>query len=1038
MTRQHLVNWAVALATVTVLITAVHRPPADPWLDNRIPEPAPYTVSEARHLAPPYEESWETTQNPGTCGTCHARVFEGWNGSMMANSWRDPAWRAAFLLLARSTATDGDCDAPNPPDGSERASHNPFAGEGCTSTFDLGDGERTFARSGSLLDGFCSRCHMPTNYMDNIPLQNVTVDSSGDEDAVLNPWFDPTSDNHTGLAFATDEARFRNTETGKRGLFCGVCHSMAESRHTPFANYPVDDRAYVAADGTQARRVLLEEGILEPDEMEPHAPSAPDQPNLGYGVGAGAFRLSPNAIVHGTTFGPLTAGATAGEIDPYTSAVFGIELRHEEGIFQKHDGVQHAKFQRAEMCATCHDVTNRLTLKNELGYWVGGFPIERTYSEWQSSRYAARPGNESFDPAYQRDCQTCHMQQDFGQPGTAQTLYRDGRPVAPLAGKPAEGGPQRSVFYSHHFIGGNAYVPRLIGATVTDSGRVESYPELSVYSFSSADKSSVYANAFWEIPDNGKPSAGPPTQHARLAWDRLRNVLDLELEAPAFAGEGNGVPISIRVTNSGSGHKFPTGFPEGRVGWVAVHAWDLATGERLPIHDAHWNRTSPGVGDLTREDLPDPSFPQCATRPHDPWKMPAGSPDPWAYQFRASATLGDGCPTLALVYAVPLNLKTNGDGLPVDAQGRIVDRDNPHRLPVFEDLDGDGDLYDDAFLMDSRLQPLPHPGATADLSDRYSVIVPEGTVGPVAVTAAVYYQSLEALVARKLLGNLADTDLDHHLEPCVLGGSCDDRTPSAEPAVVEGAPPVPMEVVSRVMTLPTHPDRRAPTVTPYPVPGHRSAYADTVPKVTFSEPVSGVDAGSFTLLDERGLTVPAFVDQIGPGTWGLFPHRVLLDAGARYTVQLKGDVCDAAGNCLAEPLVWSFRVAETPSTATGNTAFPYDFPGDLPSASDRRPELVRVSSDEGRLQLIFSEPVMNVTRHTVSVFAQSCDGPGESPAQGGRLQPDPDGRTWTFIPEEAPAGASGTWCVEISEEVYDLAGQGLPGSIRRPVRIAGG
>ena len=78
------------------------------------------------------------------------------------------------------------------------------------------------------------------------------------------------------------------------------------------------------------------------------------------------------------------------------------------------------------MCAACHDVTNALTIKNPLGSWVGGFPIERTYAEWLSSRYADRPGNANFDPRFKRDCQSCHMQQDYGQPGTAQTLYKAG------------------------------------------------------------------------------------------------------------------------------------------------------------------------------------------------------------------------------------------------------------------------------------------------------------------------------------------------------------------------------------------------------------------------------------------------------------------------------------------------------------------------------------------------------------------------------------------------------------------------------------
>ena len=66
-------------------------------------------------------------------------------------------------------------------------------------------------------------------------------------------------------------------------------------------------------------------------------------------------------------------------------------------------------FVRAEMCAACHDVTNALPITNKLGKWVGGFPIERTYTEWANSAYADRPDNKNFDPRFKRDCQSCHM-----------------------------------------------------------------------------------------------------------------------------------------------------------------------------------------------------------------------------------------------------------------------------------------------------------------------------------------------------------------------------------------------------------------------------------------------------------------------------------------------------------------------------------------------------------------------------------------------------------------------------------------------------
>src|SRR5262249_57888108 len=195
-------------------------------------------------------------------------------------------------------------------------------------------------------------------------------------------------------------------------------------------------------------------------------------------------------------------------------------------------------------------------------------------------------------------------------------------------------------------------------------------------------------------------------------------------------------------------------------------------------------------------------------------------------------------------------------------------------------------------------QPLPHAGATVHL-DRYAVVIPPGTGGPIAVTAAVYYQSFEAVVALKLLGNLADTDLDGTLEPCVLKGACDGRQPTVEPAVVEGAPPVPMRVTNWVIPLTGTPDTTPPAVTTYPRAHATHVYQDVVVKVFFSEPVTGVDATTMTLTDAQGTAVPASVAQIGDYTWGLFPHQVFLTRGATYTARVAASVQDFAQNALA-------------------------------------------------------------------------------------------------------------------------------------------
>ncbi|HET9621118.1 MAG TPA: Ig-like domain-containing protein [Kofleriaceae bacterium] len=909
------VKIGVFIATgVVVALLARHSEQVGVDLPNRIPEAAPYVTEEAAAFPPPYEEYWKTQNNPGQCQTCHSKIFDEWNGSMMSNSWRDPVWRGAFLLLSRATSTNGNCDLPAPPDGTEKAKRNPFAKDGeCASTFDIGTEHVTLSRPGSLLDAFCSRCHMPTNYTDNFHLKDITKDANGIEYAPADTNFNPTGDNHTGIAFATVDEQFRNTESGKTGIFCAVCHTMGATRDTPYHNYERGGTEYVPAVGTEGRAELLG------DKAESTTVADPTKRNLGYSIGAGAYRMSPHAIVFPERFGPLTATEKNAE-DTNTSTVFDEKIPFQMDDSSKHKGFHSPMYVRAEMCGTCHDVTNALPIKNPLGKWAGGFPIERTYTEWANSRYADRPGNKNFDPKFKRDCQSCHMQQEYGQPGTAQTLYdQTGHPL-PIPMEPVANDGKPRPFFSHHFVGGNALVPRLLGKDVDNSGNVSPYPEISAYSYSSADHKSPYSRAVWTHLER----KGAYTQQARMAWDRLRHVVSLDAAGPSSADAGSKAAFTVTVANTGSGHNFPTGFPEGRVGWIAVHAYDLSTGKELQIHDSQWNRDSLGFGNLTTEEIEDPNFPKCK------WEMPIGSPDPYAVQFKAVATLGDGCPTLDLPYATPVNMKVNADGFPIDKDGRVIEaRNNPKGLPIFEDKDGDGDLFDDAFLTDTRLRPMPHPDATRKV-DRYSVVIPPGTKGPVVVSTGLYYQSVEAIVGQKFLGNMTDTNNNLIIEPCVLGGRCDGRKPRNEPAVVEGSPPVPMSIKALVININgAQGDTSAPRVGVYPKPGANRAFLDTVPKVFFSRPVTGVNTTTFTLTDSTGATVPAWVDPIGDGVWGLFANSILLKPGATYTAHLAAGICDAAvaTNCTTNGAEWSFTVADDADGGDGDTGLPIGWSG---------------------------------------------------------------------------------------------------------------
>src|SRR5262245_12790309 len=101
MAHERALKVLVLAATAISVCAAVYEPAHDLGeLPNRIPEEPPYVTAEARFFAPPFEDYWKSVNHPGQCQSCHARIFEEWNGSMMANAWRDPAWRGAFLLAA--------------------------------------------------------------------------------------------------------------------------------------------------------------------------------------------------------------------------------------------------------------------------------------------------------------------------------------------------------------------------------------------------------------------------------------------------------------------------------------------------------------------------------------------------------------------------------------------------------------------------------------------------------------------------------------------------------------------------------------------------------------------------------------------------------------------------------------------------------------------------------------------------------------------------------------------------------------------------
>jgi nitrate/TMAO reductase-like tetraheme cytochrome c subunit len=168
----------------------------------------------------------------------------------------------------------------------------------------------------------------------------------------------------------------------------------------------------------------------------------------------------------------------------------------------------------SRLCGQCHQVTN----PDEHLYDASGkdtgkpFPLDTTYEEWQQSSYASGATAQS--------CQACHMPAQTGS-----------YPVGSGAGN--RDNPPR-----HDFVGGNDWGPALLKA------------------------------------------AFPGTRDAQYDYTRaaaqanLKTAARLEIRSLAAEGPaGRKVDLAVRVTNL-SGHKFPTGYADGRRAWLEVAVVD--------------------------------------------------------------------------------------------------------------------------------------------------------------------------------------------------------------------------------------------------------------------------------------------------------------------------------------------------------------------------------------------------------------------------------------------------------------------------------
>jgi hypothetical protein len=211
----------------------------------------------------------------------------------------------------------------------------------------------------------------------------------------------------------------------------------------------------------------------------------------------------------------------------------------------------------AALCGTCHDVSNPAFEKDGNGNYVPNAfdepaasfaahviaPVERTYSEWFFSEYNTPEGvyapQFGGNLAFVATCQDCHLRDVTGQGCNSSPPIRDDLPL-------------------HDMTGGSTWLPTLL-------------PTLH--------------------PGNPLVDLAALQAGADRALYMLQNAADL-------SAAQSGRTLTATVVNN-TGHKLPTGYPEGRRMWLNVRfydadqtligesaAYDMSTGELSHDPDA--------------------------------------------------------------------------------------------------------------------------------------------------------------------------------------------------------------------------------------------------------------------------------------------------------------------------------------------------------------------------------------------------------------------------------------------------------------------
>ena len=167
---------------------------------------------------------------------------------------------------------------------------------------------------------------------------------------------------------------------------------------------------------------------------------------------------------------------------------------------------QGAHIQQSELCATCHTLYTQAF--SPTGEVIGSLPEQVNFQEWQHSDYSKDQSAQS--------CQSCHMPEVKGATRIASVL-----------------GDFREGLNRHLFVGGNAFMVRMLNRYRADLGVVATSSELEAT--------------------------------AKATVRQLQeDTATLSIARSELAGTTLNVDVNVRNL---TGHKFPTGYPARRT-WL--------------------------------------------------------------------------------------------------------------------------------------------------------------------------------------------------------------------------------------------------------------------------------------------------------------------------------------------------------------------------------------------------------------------------------------------------------------------------------------